>query len=108
MLEDDLKATIIHEYGHVVSDQYFGQINGIYANPHANREDCFNARRAVVAAYKRAKNDGDIYNISEYASRNEMEFFAECFTMYNIPEEKEYLPDYIAEMIEEVTKNGIL
>lgn len=108
VLDDDLKATVIHEYGHVVADQYFGQINGIYANPNANNDKCRECRMSVIDALKRARSNGDIYNLSEYANDSEVEFFAECFAMYNIPEEKEYLPDYIAEMIEEVTKNGIL
>lgn len=107
VMDDDLKATIIHEYGHIVADQYFAQINW-RANPNAMSEECKACRDLIKSTYKEAKKNSDIYKISEYASQDDAEFFAECFVMYNIPEEKAKLPDYIIEMIEKVTENGIL
>jgi len=44
--------------------------------------------------------NGDIYKISQYATKNAKEFLAEAFTMYDF--RRESLPDYIVKMIEEV------
>ena len=107
VMDDDLKATIIHEYGHIVADQYFAQINW-RANPNAMSAECKACRDLIKSTYKEAKKNSDIYKISEYASQDDAEFFAECFVMYNTPELKGKLPDYISEMIEKVTENGIL
>ena len=107
VMDDDLKATIIHEYGHIVADQYFAQINW-RANPNAMSAECKACRDLIKNTYKEAKKNSDIYKISEYASQDDAEFFAECFVMYNTPELKDKLPDYISEMIEKVTENGIL
>ena len=49
----------------------------------------------------KARSNGDIYKISKYANKNEQEFFAECFLMYNIGEKQ---PDYIKDMIEKIIK----
>ena len=51
---------------------------------------------------QKAKATGDIYGISEYASSEMHEFFAETFVMYRF--EKDKLPSYIIEMIEKVIK----
>ena len=107
VMDDDLRATVMHEYGHIVADQYFAQLNR-HANPNAWSAECTACRDLVRDTYKEAKKNSDIYKISEYASQDDAEFFAECFVMYNIPEEKAKLPDYIIEMIEKVTENGIL
>ena len=107
VMDDDLKATIIHEYGHIVADQYFAQINW-RANPNAMSAECKACRDLIKNTYKEAKKNSDIYKISEYASQDDAEFFAECFVMYNTPKLKAKLPDYISEMIEKVTENGIL
>ena len=44
----------------------------------------------------------NIYKISKYAQTNANEFFAECFTIYEMKEEN--LPDYIQAMMNEVLK----
>ena len=49
-----------------------------------------------------AKRAGDIYKISRYTNKNEKEFFAECFTIYELGEET--LPSYIQEMFKVVLK----
>ena len=104
----DVDATIMHEYGHIIADQYIGQVNGRLANPHFGygADNALNrACSKVRAAYQKAKKSGDIFKISMYANSNEHEFFAETFTMYV---KGEPLPDYIVDMLEEVLKGGIL
>ena len=54
----------------------------------------------VYDAYHHAIDTNDIYKISEYASTNMDEFFAETFAMREAGEE---LPDYIKRMLKEVT-----
>jgi SPP1 gp7 family putative phage head morphogenesis protein len=103
-----ISDTVTHEYGHILADQYFGQINGVRANSHfGNAVDnpLRMQKRLVSDIYYKAKQNGDIYNLSMYASTDEYEFFAETFSMY-VGGEK--LPDYIEEMLKEVLKNGRL
>lgn len=102
---DGVKRTIVHEYGHILADQYIGQINGIRANKKANSREAGNIKWSIHTTYRKAKQNGDIYNISNYAASDEQEFFAETFAMYYL---KEKLPDYITEMIKEVLDNGIM
>jgi vacuolar-type H+-ATPase subunit I/STV1 len=97
------QVTIIHEYGHVVADQYFGQINSMLANPNRYSEDGVKMNKLVQDAYNKAKNSDDKYKISEYALSDKEEFFAECFAMYHLKQE---LPDYIEDMMKEVLKRG--
>lgn len=98
------KAIVSHEYGHILADQYFGQIN----QNRANRDFAFTDDnplwqkcKLVKDVYNKALRDGDIYDISHYASTTEREFFAEIFC-------KKYmggkLPKYIDDMLEEVLK----
>lgn len=102
---DGVKRTIVHEYGHILADQYIGQINGIRANKNANSREVGNIKWSIHTTYRKAKQSGDIYNISNYAASDEQEFFAETFAMYHL---KEKLPDYITEMIKGVLGNGIM
>lgn len=102
---DGVKRTIVHEYGHILADQYIGQINGIRANKNANSREVGNIKWSIHTTYRKAKQSGDIYNISNYAASDEQEFFAETFAMYHL---KEKLPDYITEMIKGVLDNGIM
>lgn len=97
------QVTIIHEYGHVVADQYFGQLNSMLANPNRYSEDGVKMNKLVQDAYNKAKNSDDKYKISEYAFSDKEEFFAECFAMYHLKQE---LPDYIEDMMKEVLKRG--
>lgn len=57
----------------------------------------------VYEAYQKAKSTGDIYKISEYASSDEQEFFAETFAMYHLGEE---LPEYIRNVVKGVIEHG--
>ncbi len=103
---ESIKATISHEYGHVVADQYFGQVNQSRANKNFDffdSNECWQKCNYVVDTYYKAIKNNDIYNISYYASTDRYEFFAECFAKKQMGGT---LPDYINEMLERVLKNG--
>lgn len=105
---NDVAKTITHEYGHILADQYIGQINRGRANPnYAARSDnkLWEMNGKISDAYLKAKRDGDIFDISMYGASNAHEFFAETFTMYVTGEK---LPDYISNVIKEVLSGGIL
>ena len=109
-LPDDygVKGTVVHEYGHILADQYTGQINGTSANPNYSQDlynPLYRKNQKINDTFTKAKQSEDIYKISNYASKNSHEFFAECFTMREMGEE---LPDYINEMLDEVLKNGVM
>jgi hypothetical protein len=103
-----IKGTIIHEYGHILADQYIGQITRSEASANFGWEENNPARLMIgkiAAAHYKARQNGDIYKMSMYADENEYEFFAEAFTMYELGEE---LPDYIVEVLEGVFKFGTM
>lgn len=97
--ENRIVATIAHEYGHILADQYFGQINHSRLCP--NYANTFKSREMVEMAYVKAKTSGDIKKISMYANDNSHEFFAECFAAHINGEQ---LPDYIENMLKETLK----
>ena len=103
---ESIKATIAHEYGHVIADQYFGQINKFKANKnfdYFDSNECWQKCRDVASTYNEALRNNDIYDISYYASTDQYEFFAECFAKKQMGG---ILPDYINEMLERMLKNG--
>ena len=103
---ESIKATISHEYGHVLADQYFGQINKFKANSnfdYFDSNECWQKCMDVSKVYHEALRNNDIYNISYYASTDQYEFFAECFAKKQMGGT---LPDYINEMLERVLKVG--
>lgn len=103
---ESIKATITHEYGHVIADQYFGQVNQSRANKNFDffeSNECWQKCNDVVDTYYKAIKNNDIYDISYYASTDRYEFFAECFAKKQMGGT---LPDYINEMLERVLKNG--
>lgn len=104
----DVFGTIVHEYGHVLADQYFGQINGVHANGHFSQNSnnpLWVQKQYVAGVFNTAKKNGDIHNISMYAASDEYEFFAETFSMYITGEP---LPDYIEDMVKKVISDGKL
>ena len=103
---DIVRSTIAHEYGHVVADQFFGQINQNRANPnYATNTELRDTVEAWRELFKRAKKDGSIYNLSEYGASNADEYFAECFAArFN----GETLPDYIESFMKELFEVGAL
>ena len=103
---ESIKATITHEYGHVIADQYFGQVNQSRANKNFDffeSNECWQKCNDVADTYYKAIKNNDIYDISYYASTDRYEFFAECFAKKQMGGT---LPDYINEMLERVLKNG--
>ena len=104
--DDHVRAVIAHEYGHILSDQYFGMINDDRANPHLGLN--FSLRgvsQKWEEVYKKAWETGDIFQLSEYGSKNYREFFAESFAARFMGEK---LPDYVESLMVEVLTNGIL
>ena len=102
-------ATVSHEYGHIISDQYFGMINHGHANSAYNdpvkRQEMARLENLVKDTFARAKRDGDIYKISQYGATDADEFFAETFAMREMGET---LPDYITQMLEETTRGPVV
>ena len=104
--EDHVKCTVAHEYGHILSDQYFGMINEDRANPNYKTNwSLANRSRKWNETFLQARKTGDIYGISEYSSRNSREFFAECFAAREMGEK---LPDYIESLMKETLEDGIM
>lgn len=104
--ENHVKVVTIHEYGHILADQYFGQINDERANPNLKTNWSIRGMQTKWKdAYNKAKQTGDIYNLSQYGATNEREFFAESFAAYEMGEK---LPDYIESLLKEVLTNGIM
>jgi hypothetical protein len=102
-------GTITHEYGHIIADQYYAMINFARAN-----KDCADTRQGapgrkmrevekqLADAFRKAKENGDIYLLSQYAATDKDEFFAEAFCAVEYGEK---LPDYITEIVE-VVRSG--
>ncbi len=104
--EDKIAATITHEFGHTLSDQYIGMINHGTANPHYDTNWALRSRCETWSkTFNKAIENGDIYKISQYASKNYREFFAECFVMYDRGEK---LPEYIYDLMKGTIENGML
>lgn len=104
--DDHVRVLVTHEYGHLLSDQYFGMLNGERANPHYSSD----ARLRQMNdrwkdAYDQARQSGDIYKISQYGSTKDTEFFAECFASHVMGEQ---LPSYIESLLLEVLAGGIM
>lgn len=103
---DKVAITVTHEYGHIIADQYFGQINGERANPNILLNwSITKVKKDWENVYTTACQNGDSFKVSKYGSTNSKEFFAECFAMYECGEE---LPDYIESMMKGILENGIL
>lgn len=99
----EVQCTITHEFGHVLADQICGQINHRLANPafaYTTDNPLWKKCQLIDSVYQKAISTGDIYSVSMYGASNSHEFFAECFTIYDMGEEQ--LPDYIVEMFKEV------
>lgn len=104
--QDHVHDIITHEYGHILSDQYFGMINKDKANANYNLNWSLRAiSQKWQIAFQKSLDNGDIYKLSEYGSTNYREFFAESFLAR---EKGEKLPAYVEELFEEVFKNGIM
>lgn len=93
---EKVRATIAHEYGHILADQKCGQINGRYFCKTYSEPETVAKRRLIESTFKKAKKTGDIYLLSEYGGTNSHEFFAETFSAFWTKQE---LPEYFYDMI---------
>lgn len=106
MFDNHVEVVVTHEYGHILSDQYFGMINSERANPNYQwQSKAWNMNERWGNALKKARENGDIYKISQYANKKPSEFFAECFALREMGGT---LPDYVESLMEEVLSNGIM
>ena len=92
--DQEVESVITHEVGHIIAEQKFQQLSRSWANG--------GQAEIIRNTFKTARENGDIYKISMYANKNVFEFFAECFTIYEMGKEK--LPTYIKEMVKEAIK----
>lgn len=92
--ENQVIGTITHEYGHIIADQYFGQINDTRYMTRSSEWRVFQVEWRDI--FSRAKKNEDIYAISAYSATDEYEFFAECFCAR---ENGETLPDYVEDFM---------
>lgn len=98
------RSIIDHEIGHVIHDQYTGMRNGFsfLKNKNISQEIRTKWNNEWISIFNKVKQDGTIYKISDYASVNNRELFAESFAMYvdnqKLPQIiKNYLDRYIKE-----------
>jgi len=93
------KSVIDHEIGHIVHDQYTGIINGKFYLRNKNLSDSIRNKWNFEwqRIYRQAKREGLIGQISEYASADYYELFAESFAMYSRGEK---LPDIIQDYLD--------
>lgn len=106
MYDNHLKCVVTHEFGHILSDQYFGMINKEMANTNYTTKPSLRImNERWEDALQKARDSGDIYKISQYANTKPSEFFAECFALREMGGK---LPDYVETLMAEVIKNGIM
>ena len=103
--KNNLANSIIdHEIGHIIHDQYTGKINGRHwlKNKNILEEKRVKWNNEWISIFKKTKKDGTIGQISQYASQDHYELFAESFAMY-VSNEKlpNIIEDYIKRYIEE-------
>jgi hypothetical protein len=103
--KEAVKATVAHEYGHIIADQYFGQICGARANANWSKPEVLEMQSKWREVFEKSKKNGDIYNLTQYGSKNVHEFFAESFAAREMGEK---LPDYVESLMKEVLSNGIM
>lgn len=98
------KNIIDHETGHIIHDQFTGGANGLgfRKNTLARFEISEKWNNEWIDIFKKAKKENLFKEISEYASANRFELFAESFSMYvngeanNLPKIiKDYLDRYL-------------
>ena len=109
-----IQNVIAHEYGHIISDQKIGYINDGLINDNFKKvssNELYKKCKLIDDTFDEAVKRNDIFNISFYATEQSAtkssfvcsEFFAECFSIYS-SDDKNILPKYIIDMIEEVLR----
>ena len=98
-------SIINHELGHVIHDQFTGKINGRYFMKDKSITDEIRKKwnNEWDGIFRKVKGDNSIRVISEYASADNMELFAESFAMY-IGGEKSKLPLIIKNYLDRYLK----
>ena len=93
------KSIIDHEIGHIIHDQYTGTINkkAFLRNKNLRDELRNKWKFEWQRIYRQARREGLIGQISEYASADYYELFAESFAMYARGEK---LPDIIQDYLD--------
>ena len=96
------KSIIDHEIGHIIHDQFTGKLNGEFylRNKNLSYEIRNKWNSEWISIFRKAKKEGLINNISEYASKDHYELFAESYAMYvrgdKLPKIiKDYLDKYL-------------
>jgi len=90
-------SVIDHEIGHMIHDQYTGKLNrSRYRRKSVSTEVADKWNKEWISIYRKSKKQGLIYKISEYASSDHYELFAESFAMYvNGQKLPEIIQDYL-------------
>ena len=105
-----IEAVVIHEYGHVLHKKIHDWAD-ICKERKKYKLDVSEADQRIIdaqnslnRAYLKAKRNGDIKQVSLYARKNNLEFFAECFAARELGEK---LPDYITKALDNVIECAI-
>ena len=105
-----IEAVVIHEYGHVLHKKIHDWAD-ICKERKKYKLDVSEADQRIIdaqnslnRAYLKAKRNGDIKQVSLYAGKNNLEFFAECFAARELGEK---LPDYITKALDKVIECAI-
>lgn len=98
---NEIETIIYHESGHILYNVKIG--NGDMVKKRAPGAKTRRHKLAVLKQmYRRAKKDGYATGISDWATKDEKEFFAEVIAAENL--DKRGIPDYIKSGIKEVLK----
>jgi hypothetical protein len=91
-------STMVHELGHKLQDEIFG----LHFEPlsKAAGKNARDLKTRWNRLFFESEANGDIYKISNYATTNEAELFAEVFTMYRYEPDK--IPESIKKLLEEI------
>jgi hypothetical protein len=111
-VEKSIEVTTIHEYGHIIDFNFINKRpNNVFDQKISTLTDYQDRNKYVpkqVELEKRFNNlrkqsikDGSITQVSEYATANREELFAETFAMYNTSE-RDNLPDGFAEFFDDL------
>jgi SPP1 gp7 family putative phage head morphogenesis protein len=99
----DWKSIITHEIGHAVDGYLTRNGHGEVTTSYNVKNASTKMRKQVLKELKLAKNDISAH-VSRYASKNDAEFFAECFAEYIDSDEPRLMAKKFGEILEEWMK----
>lgn len=104
---NNLKATVVHEFGHVIAMSESSRVKGSKAG--AYMDELFGIRKQYqneMFALNQAGDKNGVYKISlgRYASTNLDEFHAEAFTEYKLKKEPSKYAKMVGELIDKYFK----